>query len=463
MAQIRFGAATRDITPDRPVLLHGYAARDRLAGDRPEDRVSEPLQGGALCLEGTGRRGGRRRVCIVTLDTIGVQAAQDAALRKAAAAASGIAPSDILICSSHTHFAPAISEQIFSSPAVGIAGADARFAASLTARVAEAVRESVESLQEGTLEEYRVSVPSVLFNRRTVVKGSNPRRVETSFLYPDQPSGYEFSAVDSQLTALRFTTSLGPRAVFCNFGCHPVTGGRSQEQFYSVSSDYPWYLRQSIRDAWGCPTFFSLGAAGDSVPMLRLGQAREQIGRTLASALLLGERAFRASGGTDGEAVVDSRTVGLEARTILEVDARGAERDYEESRQKALSLLDASDANREARREAVLKDFGEKMLRAFRARLYQANRFRVEVQLLRIGQTVLVALPFEVLSEISLRIKSAFPQAAVVSVANGYEGYLPLAHEYTRGGYEATVESTHFEPGTADRVLELILSELRDF
>ena len=39
-------------------------------------------------------------------------------------------------------------------------------------------------------------------------------------------------------------------------------------------------------------------------------------------------------------------------------------------------------------------------------------------------------------------------------------GILPLAYEYGRGGYEATSSSTHFMPGTADRILELILKRL---
>ena len=85
------------------------------------------------------------------------------------------------------------------------------------------------------------------------------------------------------------------------------------------------------------------------------------------------------------------------------------------------------------------------------------------MHLLRIGRTVLVGLPFEVLSEISLRLKRAFPETVLVSAANGYEGYLPFAFEYERGGYEASAESTHFEIGTADRILDRLLEELRTF
>jgi hypothetical protein len=103
---------------------------------------------------------------------------------------------------------------------------------------------------------------------------------------------------------------------------------------------------------------------------------------------------------------------------------------------------------------------GQTQIAYGRACRYPANRHRIEVQLLGIGQTVLVGLPFEVLSEISLRLKASLPRVVVVSCCGGYEGYLPLAHEYARGGYEATPSSTHFAEGTADRILALVLERL---
>jgi hypothetical protein len=78
----------------------------------------------------------------------------------------------------------------------------------------------------------------------------------------------------------------------------------------------------------------------------------------------------------------------------------------------------------------------------------------------QIGKTVMVGLPFEVLSEISLKMKAKFPDSVLVSCCGGYQGYLPLAYEYDRVGYEATESSTHFVPGTADRILEAILEKL---
>ena len=95
-----------------------------------------------------------------------------------------------------------------------------------------------------------------------------------------------------------------------------------------------------------------------------------------------------------------------------------------------------------------------------RARQYPTNKARINIQFIQVGQTIFVGLPFEVLAEIGLKIKQQFPNSLLVSCCGGYQGYLPLAYEYDRAGYEATSSSTHFVAGTADRILELILERL---
>ena len=79
---------------------------------------------------------------------------------------------------------------------------------------------------------------------------------------------------------------------------------------------------------------------------------------------------------------------------------------------------------------------------------------------MRIGDLPLVALPFEVLAELGLRVADRFPDAMVISYANGYEGYLPFRHDLAAGGYEAQTGSAHFEPGTAERILDAVLRGL---
>ena len=75
----------------------------------------------------------------------------------------------------------------------------------------------------------------------------------------------------------------------------------------------------------------------------------------------------------------------------------------------------------------------------------------------------MVSLPFEVLPEIGLAMKAQFPNSVLVSCANGYHGYLPLEHEFKRGGYEVSIPAMHFESDTGDQVLKAILKKLGAF
>lgn len=459
MATIGFGVGVRDITPLYPVMLQGYSARDRLSGSKPEDRVSEPISARALALEGTDGKGRKTRAVVLALDMIGLHSSEVAMLKGEIARQTGLATGELLITASHTHFAPTISTQAFTSPELGVLEPDPRYVAQVTRAVVEAVAESLATLESGVLETFRVPVPSALFNRRTIVRSSGAARtVQTNFLYPEHPEQFDFSPVDPELTAIRVVTASGPKAVLLNFGCHPVTGGTERERSHNcVSADYPFHARATIERSWGCPALFCLGAAGDVVPMNRMGHSREQIGAALGNAVLLGERVFSASGRREGEAVIASRTLAMEVRTIVSTQGSGAELSYQDARKRLLALGSAGAGTPEER------EFQARTRLAYRARLYPEDRHTVEVQLLRIGETVLVAMPFEVLSEISLKMKRAFPQSVLVSIANGYEGYLPFAYEYERGGYEASAESTHFEIGTADRLLDRVLAELKTF
>jgi hypothetical protein len=62
----------------------------------------------------------------------------------------------------------------------------------------------------------------------------------------------------------------------------------------------------------------------------------------------------------------------------------------------------------------------------------------VTLQVLRVGDLSIAAIPCEVFVETGLRLKrtSPFGRHFTVSLANGYNGYLPQASDHPLGGYE---------------------------
>jgi hypothetical protein len=63
---------------------------------------------------------------------------------------------------------------------------------------------------------------------------------------------------------------------------------------------------------------------------------------------------------------------------------------------------------------------------------------KLQLQVLRVGELAIAAIPCEVFTEIGLAIKknSPFKPTCVVSLANGYFGYLPTPAQHELGGYE---------------------------
>lgn len=88
----------------------------------------------------------------------------------------------------------------------------------------------------------------------------------------------------------------------------------------------------------------------------------------------------------------------------------------------------------------------------------------VKVSILRIGQVILVYLPFEVFVEFGLDLRHAFPECVVrvVSLGGGYHGYLPTALAFAEGGYEPTFGTSTIEPGQGEYLFHHIATELRD-
>ena len=68
---------------------------------------------------------------------------------------------------------------------------------------------------------------------------------------------------------------------------------------------------------------------------------------------------------------------------------------------------------------------------AYAARRRPAGSLAVRIQQIRSGALPLVALPFQVLAELGLRVKERVPEALVTSYANGYEGLPPISPRYS--------------------------------
>jgi hypothetical protein len=92
---------------------------------------------------------------------------------------------------------------------------------------------------------------------------------------------------------------------------------------------------------------------------------------------------------------------------------------------------------------------------------------KVKLQAMQIGSLAIASCPCETFTETGLAIKkeSPFEQTFTISLANGYNGYLPPPEEHRRGGYEtwrarSSYVATDAEAKVRQTILQL-LSELK--
>lgn len=90
----------------------------------------------------------------------------------------------------------------------------------------------------------------------------------------------------------------------------------------------------------------------------------------------------------------------------------------------------------------------------------------VILQTFRIGESVVIGIPFETFAEIGLALKkeSPFARTMVVGLANGRHGYLPTPSQHELGGYETWLGTCHVQEDASDlimRELRAMLEELR--
>jgi len=85
----------------------------------------------------------------------------------------------------------------------------------------------------------------------------------------------------------------------------------------------------------------------------------------------------------------------------------------------------------------------------------------LEIQVLRIGDVAIVAIPGEPFAEMALEIRarSKFKHTVVAGYSNGCIGYMPTPESYAQGGYEVDSSYKYYgtlplSPSSYDEIVE---------
>jgi neutral ceramidase len=454
---MRIGISEVNITP-APGL-----PRAGMPNPQPGQGTAWPLMGRVFVLDD-----GTRRVALITLDLLFLHPETVAELRCAIAPGTGLAPENILIACTHTHWGP-------HTTAIMDEDANFDYLDFLRARLSETAAKAVANLQPGQIKSARIPAQGWAFNRRPLYRTAQGEQVGTqgprwidSFVRMEGPA-------DPELGILLFEGPDGkPLGGLVNFACHTTTG--PDEPFYSA--DYPGPLTELLSSRLGGIYGFLQGCAGN-IWQTNMTRARTPLyqengsGHTRRMGEALAEKALEA---LPAARLVVQDTVHMAARN-LRIPQR---RPTREQVQLAKWFLESRPAGADLQ-EHMLKIYGhpytfysdlnhieESDIQG--GILWQEDWFArgllgiweqqrrsgtrelledVEVQAIALGDVVIVAYPAEYFSEFGLQTKarSPFPDTFVSELSNGWHGYVPTREAFRHGGYEPRL-------GDASRLVE---------
>ena len=485
-SSLRIGWASRDVTPERPVLLRGqfYA--------RVSEGIKDPITVTALALESARDGGSPGQAVLVSCDYVAISDALESAVReRLRESLPGLDSRNVFLNATHTHTGPdtrlAASEQArilpdcpgLSEEDLGVMGRS-EYLSFAAAQIADAVTEAWRTRAPGGIG-FGVGHAVVGLNRRMSYFNGETRMYGKT----DDP---EFSHVEGgEDHAVNVLCTWDAKRNLTGLAVNVACPAQVTEELYEISADYWHETRVELRRRLGDHLFVlpQCSAAGDQSPHVLVGEAAE-------------ERMWKLAGRTQrqdiGVRIADAVTAIL---PFLEKDidwtpAFAHRVDAVELPVRRLSEEDVSEARAEAekyrlRYEALRKDleahpekrrtprwyrditaaysgmlWNRRVEKHFISRKTQPIR-AVQVHVVRLGDVAFVTNPFEYYLDFGMQIKarSKAVQTFVVQLAAGdVGGYLPTARSTAGHGYGSVPASTMLGPEggrlLAQRTVEII-------
>ncbi len=452
------GTARVDITPPIGIAHAGWGAQSHEGAQG----IDMPLTITALVISNDGNDDPTNRIAILDIDTCMLTKEYDERIRGAVTEASGIPSVNQRVSYTHTHSGPieGLSWIVQGSEMVE------PWFESMAPASAKAVEKAISNIVP-VRSDSGSGQCEININRRPV---SHDGQVFTG----RNPSGF----VDHEVLVTAIDDLDGnPVATLVNYACHPTIMGPENKL---ITPDYPGPMRETVENIVGGTCLFLQGAAGNQGPIdgftgdtsvykklgkqLGIEAARirldidpvpreEKLEQILPSGADLGIYSFDQAGESDDNlGIIESgsplpiKEMPPESEVQATFDRIKA--NLESVRNSGGSIDEIKQAAFPAKRETLLLRHTQTFGRG-------GDKQEIPIQVIRIGNTALVAIPVEPFAEIGTAVKERSPADWTLfsGYANGYYGYLPMAYAYPEGGYEVG-PTAPFEAGAAEQMIE---------
>ena len=398
------GASKQDITPPIGTALFGY---------RPDvfsTSVHDPLDVTAVAFSD-----GVKTNILISATVCEIRNDISELLRDSAAEAAGLERKDIILAATHTHCAPNVAGMD------GWGEVDFGYIESiLRPAVARAAKEAAENLCEAEMGvedgESLVGINRRQLNRDDRISlGQNP-----------------WGAFDPVMTVMAIRRADDKKGIvnIVHYGCHGTACGCAHE----ITRDWSGMMLDRMEKLTGTISTYINGAEGDVGPRLTNGLTVgdisyvEELGSQAASDAIRIYNKIKTYS-VPGTTAYHGK-VTLPYKPMPELDAVKKELSGYTEPEKLINVQKLWYGH--------LKEV-EEYLESGRTDMPEG--YIIDQTIIRVGDIVFIPFPFEIFSEISIRLRqySGIRHTLSLACSNGTNGYLPVQSELCRGGYEVDV------------------------
>lgn len=409
---MQVGVARIDISPTGRIKREGYLLESYVDG------VHDPIYASGLVLQH-----GQTKFGILCCDLLWLERGYTDPIARDIEAATGIATDHLMVTCSHTHSAPQVTDNAMVSK-------EEQYVNDLAPKMVQAMVEANNNLVDAKIAVAKGREDTVQYNSRYLSEDGTilwrgPREGESvTSTGPIDPDVGIISFADSQDQVI---------ATFYNFACHTSSASYGQ-----ISADYPGLAAPILAEQIGGLSLYTRGSCGNIHPQ----KDAEPIGVKLASAVA---QQVRAASFLSCDVLVSIKEqIDLPLRDL---DPTEMDRiDYICDRTNPATAEDR-------------KLYFRKCYAAFEALRAKTDTLRTFVQVIRMGDAVLVGIPGEqfVQDGLAIKARSPFEKTFIVNLANDSIGYIPTRKAYDEGGYQTWIGACNVAPEAGEMLVDKAL------
>ncbi len=398
--KVLLGVARKDITPEIGGNLFGYRP------DLYSESINDNLTATVFAFVQGEEKFVLITVCVCLIDTSVTDE-----LRKLISEKQNMKIGNIIICATHTHSGPSTNNM----PGWG--------------EIDTPYYESI--MKPGILNAVDEAFKNTQYVKIGIGVGKSDLGVNRRQLETDNTVNLgqcTWAPYNPQMTVISFKNEKDENiGNIIHYGCHGTCAGVNKE----VSRDWSGVMTDALEKESRAITAFFNGPEGDVGPRLSNGA-------TTAELAYIYE--------TGGIGAKDALSI---FNSITEYKDFSVSSVYENVRlpyDKRISYDEAIAGCEKHTHNSINKDkqmavYFDKVKKSYETDFTEEEFTETEQSIIRIGEVAFVGFPYELFSEIGMRINRAVNDLNVLSLsnANGSKGYFPTQDQLCRGGYEVTM------------------------